>query len=157
MARKLKKNPKLIKDKARKAGKALKVESPAQWTQCGNANAINYCVAEWSDTRLKGVRREMARGEEKRTLEIINPFGNLWCVELKMKYNKMLYMQLQCKQDAASKREAYRIDRGWVRERKKVKDKDGGYKNKGHTEVTIIKFINVEQFCISCPKAKKMM
>jgi len=30
MARKLKKYPKLIKDKARKAGKALKVESPAQ-------------------------------------------------------------------------------------------------------------------------------
>jgi len=53
----------------------------------------------------------MARGVEKRTLDIINPFGNLWCVELKMKYNKMLYMQLQCKQDVASKREAYRIDR----------------------------------------------
>lgn len=90
--------------------------------------------------------------EAEGAVENINPCGNLWCVELKMKYNKMLYMQAQCTEDATI---PIRAARGSKREGVKGSGAKGGVrKNKGHTRVTIIKFINVEQFCISCPGAK---
>lgn len=92
------------------------------------------------------------REAERGAVENINPCGNLWCVELKMKYNKMLYMQAQCTEDATI---PIRAARGSKREgERKGVGLRGVCKNKGHTRVTIIKFINVEQFCISCPGAK---
>lgn len=91
------------------------------------------------------------REAERGAVGNINPCGNLWCVELKMKYNKMLYMQAQCTEDATI---PIRGVRGSKREEVKGSGAKGVCKNKGHTRVTIIKFINVEQFCISCPGAK---
>lgn len=64
-------------------------------------------------------------------VENINPCGNLWCVELKMKYNKMLYMQAQCTEDATI---PIRAARGSKREGVKGSGAKGGVqKQRTHT------------------------
>lgn len=57
----------------------------------------------------------------EKAVENINPCGNLWCVELKMKYNKMLYI---CSRNATKMLQAHKAER--EREREGYRERERG-------------------------------